>query len=734
MSARLVFAAACALLAAPTAGPSAFPASQSQAPPAAATQAQQVQQSFRAATTTVEVDVIVRDKSGRFVTELVPGDFEVTEDGTPQRVHSIYLIEGRSVTQTAGAGAGGAAAGTATSRALTAAATQRVFVLFFDQEHLDAGGFKRLQEAAESFLTKEFQAGDIGGILIGGTMIGNRLTTEREVLVQALRSAKFSQGQAFRKADLQDWPRITEIEATRIALANDRDVLAQVVSRAEREAGGAGGGGRGAGSVDYEGQVRSKASQIVSELRPAAARTIKTLLGLLNGLGRLPGRKTVVFMTDGFWVEESWGELRNIVGLAARGNVRFYSIDAQGLRRGSNTTDLNQMTPMETAGEIPTGAYNTIEDGPNSIAWDTGGYYIRKTNDFKSAFTEIAGDTSTYYVLGYTPERTDYDGKFRQIKVAVKRDGVTVRARKGYLAVAPAGTPAATGAPVPAPAAAAAPTAPPGRPDAVPPAAAQPAAPGVVPPAVAAGEAAAAPPAGGVPAPAAAVPGEPIILRPDSGGRVRELASSSQGSGPWAKAASEGWSLYGKGDLEGAERLLAQAANQGAAPWVSYALGFAQIGVKKPADALQSWERVRTAVPEFAPVYLDLADVYVQLNDLDRATELLRAAEKRWPTDADVLNALGTIQVRRNALGDAVDTFERAAKSNPKDPLAFFNLGRTYELRYFAMRRFSRPSSRWVDNPELLNKAIENYEACTKLGGPYEADARAAIDRLRNIR
>ncbi|MGE5199434.1 MAG: tetratricopeptide repeat protein, partial [Rhodospirillaceae bacterium] len=173
---------------------------------------------------------------------------------------------------------------------------------------------------------------------------------------------------------------------------------------------------------------------------------------------------------------------------------------------------------------------------------------------------------------------------------------------------------------------------------------------------------------------------------------------------------------------------------QGAPPWVSYALGFAHVGLKKPGEALQAWERVRSAVPEFEPVYLDLADVYVQLNDLDRAVETLRAAEKHWPADTDVLNALGTIQVRRNALGDAIDTFERAAKTNPGDALAFFNLGRTYELRYFAMRRFSRPNSRWVDNPEFLNKAIENYEACTRLGGPYEADARAAIDRLRSIR
>jgi PAS domain-containing protein len=125
---------------------------------------------------------------------------------------------------------------------------------------------------------------------------------------------------------------------------------------------------------------------------------------------------------------------------------------------------------------------------------------------------------------------------------------------------------------------------------------------------------------------------------------------------------------------------------------------------------------------------------YRRPDDRARLVEILRAAERRWPSDADVLNALGTIQVRRNALGEAIETFERAARANPQDPLAFFNLGRTYELRYFAMRRFSRPSSRWVDNPEFLNKAIENYEACTKLGGPYAEDARAAIDRLRNIR
>lgn len=726
---------ACAVLLGSAASPLAA-ARPSQPPAPSPAQSGQAQPSFRAVTTTVEVDVVVRDKGGRFVTGLTAADFEVAEDGTPQKVHSIYLVDGKSVTpgsRRADSPAAGELSGNERSTPAPANAPPRVFVLFFDQEHLDANGFKRLQEAALEFLKAQFQPGDVGGVLVGGTMVGNRLGSDRDALLEAVRSAKFSPNQTLRKLDLIEWPRMTDIEAARIALVNDREILQQVISRAERDSPGGSGGGRGAAGLDYETLVRQKASQVAGELRPAAAKTVQTLIGLLNGLAKIPGRKTVVFMTDGFWVEESWGQLRNIVGLAARANARFYSIDAQGLRRGSNTTDLNQMNPMETGAEIPTGAYNTIEDGPNSIAWDTGGYYIRKTNDFKGALAEIAADTSTYYVLGYTPADAAQDGKFRKISVRVKRDGVTVRARRGY--VASANAPATLAGPAvaspasPLPAAATA-----GAPPAAPPP--LPAVAGAAPTGTAAApSAASAAPTGAVPfAPPPAAPAEPIVLRPDSGGRVRELASSATGTGAPAQLASQGWDRYGKGDLEGAEKLLGQAAQQGAAPWVSYALGFAQVALKKPVEAVQSWERVRAAAPAFEPVYLDLADVYIQLNDGDRAVDTLRAAERQWPSDPDVLNALGTVQVRRNALADAIETFEKAAKANPNDPLAFFNLGRTYELRYFAMRRFSRPNARWVDNPELLNKAIENYETCTRLGGPYEADARAAIDRLRNIR
>jgi len=50
-------------------------------------------------------------------------------------------------------------------------------------------------------------------------------------------------------------------------------------------------------------------------------------------------------------------------------------------------------------------------------------------------FGKIDTDMRHYYVLTYVPKNTNFDGKFREIDVKVKRSGVRVRSRKGYYAV-----------------------------------------------------------------------------------------------------------------------------------------------------------------------------------------------------------------------------------------------------------------------------------------------------------
>ena len=704
-----------------TAAGGGFSPGASQAP--ARPQAPQVPPAFRLSTTMVEVDATVVDGSGKFVDSLGIDDFEILDEGAPRPVQVLYLVDGPVVKALAKPGGptpapppeGAIPQPQATPlpdqvRLAMSQAPQRVLILFFDQDHLDQSSFNRVRQASERFLTTRFQDGDLGGVLMGTTMVGNRLTKDRQELLSAVQSAKLNPGQSLIRNELRDYPRMTQIEAVRIALSNDSRVLDQVTDRAAREGGGAG----GRGGPDLRPLVMEKARNVVVQLQQSTVSTLKAMQGLLNGLARVPGRKSVLFITEGFLFEQSWADLRVLVGQAARANVRIYTIDALGLRRGERETDLSMMTPVETGSQVPLEAYNTVEEGPNTLAVDTGGYVIRKTNDFAGAMAEIAGAAGRYYVLGFSPEDSALTGKFRQITVRVKREGVQVRARKGYVAA------------LPRDATAAAPAATPGRPaEPAAEAAAKPAPVAVAPPAAGKARAELAPPL-----PAAALP-----LRPDTASRVRELESRAGGSGEVKSLATQGWERYSRGDLEGAEALLSKAAAQPEAPpWVFYALGFAQLGMGKADLASQSWEHVRTAVPAFSQVYFDLADAYLQLDSTARAVDILRAAEQRWPKDTDVLNALGTVQVRRGSNEDAIATFERAISLAPKESLAYLNAARTYELRYYQLRRFSRPQAHWLDNPDLLSKAIGYYETYLKLGGTYGADAQAALDRLRNIR
>jgi tetratricopeptide (TPR) repeat protein len=350
------------------------------------------------------------------------------------------------------------------------------------------------------------------------------------------------------------------------------------------------------------------------------------------------------------------------------------------------------------------------------LAVDTGGYPIRHTNAFADALTEIARDTSNYYMLGYSPTSPATDGSFRRIVVRVKRPGLTVRARRGYTATAASANGAALAQPEPNSSSPDERTAVPAgtaRAEAV----ATPADMKAVPTAV----------------PSRAAPA--FSLRPDSNARVLELASREGGLTATTGLASQGWDRYQQGDLEGAAELLAKAgADPNARPWVHYALGYSELGLRHLEKAAQAWEKVRGEVPEFRTVYLDLADAYMQMENYGRAIDVLKVADGRWPRDVDVLNAIGTIQVRRGALNEAIGTFKKATETNRDDALAYFNLGRTYELRYFKMRRYSPSEARWLANPADIKNAIASYEHYVTIGGPYETQAREAIQNLQWVK
>ena len=394
-------------------------------------------------------------------------------------------------------------------------------------------------------------------------------------------------------------------------------------------------------------------------------------------------------------------------------------------------------------------------DGANSLAVDTGGVAIRNENNFVKALDEIDRDTSSYYVLGYRPANAELDGKFREITVRVKRQGVSVRSRKGYLAtrgpaepegpvgqVGQAGQEGRVGtdkAATPPPATDKAVAVPPGagKPPAVP----SPAAPAVVPTTPAVPIA----PQGAVAGDAARSEKPPALrLRPDLPAEVAKLAGS-EGRPDVAEGASQplpdslvrqakaGWEAYQRGDVKGARiRLAGVAAHPGARPWMRYVLGWSEYALTEYEAAATEWEQVRQAVPEFEPVYFDLVDTYLQQGEYGRAVGVLRAAEKRWSQDLDVYNALGVVQLGRGAIDDAIKTFEKGVAVDPTDPTASYNLAKTHELRYVRAQRLQQ-AARSAANTLSQDRdlAIEYYRRTVALGGPFVESAKEGLKRLR---
>jgi tetratricopeptide (TPR) repeat protein len=264
----------------------------------------------------------------------------------------------------------------------------------------------------------------------------------------------------------------------------------------------------------------------------------------------------------------------------------------------------------------------------------------------------------------------------------------------------------------------------------------------------------AATPAEGAPAASAVLlPGHPVVgssavselapARPNATGRVRELIERSTPAASAAPdaaraspastndAARRGWARYERGDLEGAARELREATARRDAPaWAYYALGQAAFGLRRFPEAIGAWRRVRDAVPEFQPVYFDLVDAHLQAADPREAIAVLRDAERRWPSDPDVHNALGVVQVGRGALDDSIASFRRAIAAAQDDALAYFNLGRALEMRYARSRRWVPTTGGWVANASDRREAIASYQKYLEFGGPFEQSAREGLARL----
>jgi VWFA-related protein len=399
-------------------------APQPAAPQSAAPQSAAQQPTFKSSAALVEVDIIARDKDGRFVSGLTADDFEVLEDGKPQPIQHFYLVTER-------------AAVTIEPRSDVMLprspdrTDRRVFVLFFDSDHLSSGSLLRLKQSAIDFVNDELRPGDMAGIFVDGRLLRGHLSNQKQELLDAIRSAEpSSENIEARTRTLLEFPRIESYQEAAQIDGGDRQALADA---GVRVCGGdearlcVADGGR----EFVEDKLQRKARLFVDGSRRAAATTLQSLGYVVRNLSGLEGRKTLVLLSEGFYVDDARSQLPLVAGQASRAGVTIYAVDARGSSTPSGSAPA---IDPSVAGAGLSRVGDTTEEGLDILAADTGGMALRRRSDLRGVLGEVAADTSTYYVLAYSPANSTLDNKYRRITLRSKWEGLTIRARRGYVA------------------------------------------------------------------------------------------------------------------------------------------------------------------------------------------------------------------------------------------------------------------------------------------------------------
>jgi VWFA-related protein len=387
----------------------------------------------------VTVDVVVTDKKGQPARGLRLEDFTLLEDGRPQPITSFDSVSGPTPGE--GASTGPDTAPESSVDAEKPSRLRRTFVVVFDQVHLTQLQADRCRRALETFLKSALREEDRLRIVAVGGFEFEGPTEE------ALQELTRLEGQ---RVPSQGPEALTDYEAMRIARFDDAALMLRIIERiavlttgrrpSDREGeriSNTTGTSEEMGFPIDEGYIKTLARGVYDQAVRRNETTLAALESVLESLTALPGRKSVVLVSSGLTKDPHLQGYQRVMDASSRANAAIYFLDARGLEIiPGEAAENGVMLPSIDLGLALT-SMSMESQGSEGLAADTGGFSVKNRNDLASGLRQIAADTRSYYLLGYTPPPARAEGEFRKIQIKVARKGLEVRARKGYYASLP---------------------------------------------------------------------------------------------------------------------------------------------------------------------------------------------------------------------------------------------------------------------------------------------------------
>ncbi|MEZ5292731.1 MAG: VWA domain-containing protein [Vicinamibacterales bacterium] len=381
---------------------------------------------FRTGVEIARLDARVLDGAGRPVKDVRQDEVTVLENGQPRPVVFFQHVDEPDAPYVE------VASRTIGSEVSTNRGAPRghLYVLVFDQQHITAGNEQRARLAAERFLRTRIRPGDrVALAAFPGP--GPRLTFSADV-ERAIAELPKVRGD-LERTGIGALGSMTTYEARQIIRGNDL-VLSQVATRLAAESGTTdttrtgGAAGRAGGGDSYSTQlVREDASTIARREDERARQFLLALTALLRDLEGIEGRKAVVLVSEGFFVDNVSRDLERAAAAAARAHGVVYALD---LNRRSDTLRDSGPTGGDTQAEVS----SRLESIGGLAAETDGALFVDATSHMDDVFDRVAAESQDYYLVGFEPSAAALGNRaaYRRVSVSVRRRGVTVKARSGY--------------------------------------------------------------------------------------------------------------------------------------------------------------------------------------------------------------------------------------------------------------------------------------------------------------
>lgn len=412
---------------------------------------------FRTSVQEVVLDLVVRDSRGRQVKNLKPQEVTIYEDGVPQPIKSFRMVTGREALAQQAVEAKEGKKPAPPRLAPAANPLPAVNLVCFVFHNLDPYTINFAMDAVRQFLDHDLPP----GAAVAFFHLGNKLTT-----LHGFTSDRVELSQIAAKLLDSPVPSFNRMSDAVLSAAPYQVVI--TVDPASGTAAMTITGGEIAQTAIAGADVgTSLSNQVVRGLLADQRRAFGHIEGmrqwdqmrtLLNELGPLPGRKTVLLLSTGLATTGDPELFQTLLDQANKGQTTIYAVDVNGLTQNSNLQAGNNTLAYaaglsRTQGLKSTSAGSAMEKARQgdyvnmavrtsdtqatlrSISEGTGGFLIGNTDDLRKPFQHVMEDIDTHYEAIYQPTSEKFDGRLRSIAVKLARPDLNVQSRTGYYAL-----------------------------------------------------------------------------------------------------------------------------------------------------------------------------------------------------------------------------------------------------------------------------------------------------------